>query len=338
MFRIATRIVLAGACLCAPAWAEDGPAVYTTTTAPKDVAEHRVRVRATPVLRQPKVEPSTLVLASSIKAAPARTFLGVHVSNAPAALTKQLELPDGFGLVVDHVTPDSPAAKAGLEQNELLYMFEDQYLVNAPQLATLVRSKNAGDQIELTVIRKAKQHKLTVTLTEPPKGLPTRRPIHLDLVPPQRFNTTPRLQHDAEQLHQHIRDHIDQHGGIDEEHLNKLTQRLAEQAQRNAQARVPADAKLTPIVNTVATMAWSDGEHHIKVHDHNGVETLTVSDKAGATLYDGPMPTDDADPAIPDEVREKVNKFLANRTKLRVITTTPHKVAPITEAEPVERE
>ena len=42
-----------------------------------------------------------------------RSWLGVGVAEAPEALSSQLNLAPGVGLVVTYVTPDSPAAKAG---------------------------------------------------------------------------------------------------------------------------------------------------------------------------------------------------------------------------------
>src|SRR6185437_849659 len=38
------------------------------------------------------------------------TFLGVETSEVPSVLCDQLGLPKGFGLVVDYVAPDGPAA------------------------------------------------------------------------------------------------------------------------------------------------------------------------------------------------------------------------------------
>src|SRR2546423_14739718 len=46
------------------------------------------------------------------------TFLGVETSNVPRVLSEQLGLPQGFGLVVDYVVPNSPAAAAGLQPSD----------------------------------------------------------------------------------------------------------------------------------------------------------------------------------------------------------------------------
>src|SRR6516225_2640488 len=49
-------------------------------------------------------------------------FLGVESSPVPSVLSEQMGLPKGFGLVVDYVVPDSPAATAGVQQNDILKM------------------------------------------------------------------------------------------------------------------------------------------------------------------------------------------------------------------------
>jgi hypothetical protein len=70
------------------------------------------------------------------------------------------------GLVVDELVPDSPAAKAGLKEYDVLQKLDDQLLVNPEQLATLVRMHKSGEEITLTVIREGKPTEVKVTLAE----------------------------------------------------------------------------------------------------------------------------------------------------------------------------
>src|SRR5213595_1461585 len=72
------------------------------------------------------------------------TFLGVETSPVPSVVSEQLGLAKGFGLVVDYVVPDSPAATAGLQQNDILKMLNDQILTEPDQLSKLVRSYSEG--------------------------------------------------------------------------------------------------------------------------------------------------------------------------------------------------
>ncbi len=93
-------------------------------------------------------------------------YLGVSASPLTPAMRSQLSLPAGVGLVVDVIDKDSPAAKAGLRQFDVLHKLNDQILVNLAQLAVLVRTFKPGDEITFTVIRQAKPTTLTAKLTE----------------------------------------------------------------------------------------------------------------------------------------------------------------------------
>src|SRR5205807_73213 len=101
------------------------------------------------------------------------TFLGVETSEVPNVVSEQLGLAKGFGLVVDHVVPDGPAAAAGVQQNDIIKMLNDQILTEPDQLSKLVRSYSEGTTVTLTVLRKGKEEKIGVKLSK--KEVPERR-------------------------------------------------------------------------------------------------------------------------------------------------------------------
>src|SRR6195256_4954869 len=94
------------------------------------------------------------------------TFLGVETSEVPRVVSEQLGLTKGFGLVVDYVVPDGPAATAGVLQNDILKMLNDQILMQPDQLAKLIRSYPEGTNVVLTVLRKGAETKITVKLVK----------------------------------------------------------------------------------------------------------------------------------------------------------------------------
>jgi len=100
------------------------------------------------------------------------TYLGVETSDVPRVVSEQLGLSKGFGLVVDYVVPDGPAAAAGVQQNDILKMFNDQILTEPDQLSKLVRSLSEGTTVTLTVLRKGKEEKIGVKLSK--KEVPER--------------------------------------------------------------------------------------------------------------------------------------------------------------------
>src|SRR5436189_6032544 len=101
------------------------------------------------------------------------TFLGVETSSVPRVVSEQLGLAKGFGLVVDYVVPDGPAAAAGVQQSDILKMLNDQILTEPDQLSKLVRSYSEGTTVTLTVLRKGKEEKISVKLSK--KEVPQER-------------------------------------------------------------------------------------------------------------------------------------------------------------------
>ena len=92
------------------------------------------------------------------------TWLGVAPEEVSEEVRAQLPLEPGTGLIVRTVLPDSPAAKAGLQKNDVLMKIDDQLLTNPSQLRTLVSAKKDGDTVKLTYFRRGQQATLDVKL------------------------------------------------------------------------------------------------------------------------------------------------------------------------------
>ena len=84
-------------------------------------------------------------------------FLGVEVVPLSSALSDQLDLPEGFGVLVDYVVPGSPADMAGVKTHDILKMLNDQILTGSEQLSVLVRSLKEGQDVTLVVLRKGQE-------------------------------------------------------------------------------------------------------------------------------------------------------------------------------------
>lgn len=92
------------------------------------------------------------------------TYLGVEAVPAGRALERHLGLPDGFGLLVEAVAPDSPAAKAGIAPYDVLQKLDDQLLVDLHQLRELVWMHKSGDAIKIAYYRNGKPETASLTL------------------------------------------------------------------------------------------------------------------------------------------------------------------------------
>ncbi len=102
--------------------------------------------------------------------APAResAWLGVAVEEASEVVAEQLGLDAGVGLVVSHVTPASPAEKAGLKKNDVLVELAGQSLVHPAQFRKLVQTRKPGDKVKLVFYRAGKRQTESATLDKAP--------------------------------------------------------------------------------------------------------------------------------------------------------------------------
>jgi hypothetical protein len=100
---------------------------------------------------------------------PAEYWLGIVVSVPLPPLRAQLKLPKDEGLVVEHVAADSPAAKAGVQQYDVLLRAGDQSLGTVPDLiGVLDRGKDKALSIEF--LHAGKKSTTTLTPTKRPPG------------------------------------------------------------------------------------------------------------------------------------------------------------------------
>lgn len=92
------------------------------------------------------------------------TFLGVNASPPPGELAPHLPIQEDTGLVIEFLTKDGPAAKAGLQERDVLAKLDDQILIHPRQLAVLVANHKEGDQVKITYVRKGKLQETTAVL------------------------------------------------------------------------------------------------------------------------------------------------------------------------------
>ena len=104
----------------------------------------------------------------TVAAAKAGPWLGIGSAEASDALDAQLGLPHGDGLVVIVVVTNSPAAKAGLQKNDVLVEFEGQRLVHPVQFRKLLQMKTEGEKVEITLFRGGKKKVVAARLEMPP--------------------------------------------------------------------------------------------------------------------------------------------------------------------------
>jgi membrane-associated protease RseP (regulator of RpoE activity) len=94
------------------------------------------------------------------------TYLGVLVSPVPEVLYDHLlELTRGEGVVIAHILPESPAARAGLRRHDILLQFDDDKVRNGEHLARLINARKPEQKVQLVLLRSGKRTAAEATLT-----------------------------------------------------------------------------------------------------------------------------------------------------------------------------
>ncbi len=256
------------------------------------------------------------------------TFLGVETSEVPNVVSEQLGLAKGFGLVVDYVVPDGPAAAAGVQQNDIIKMLNDQILTEPDQLAKLVRSYSEGTTVTLTLLRKGKEEKVSVKLIKkevPQREMGPGRHRHSDF----HFGGMDMGDFGMGELNDRMQDLKQQLGdekrGMIHDAVIKARQeimRSREQAMRarDEARRASGQIKITQNgenggLNTTkidigkAQIVFSDDKGELRVEKIDNKKVLTAKDPQGRLLFSGPVETKEDLDKVPAEVRQRYEKL-----------------------------
>ena len=263
-----------------------------------------------------------------------RPWLGVSIEEASEALAAQLGLRPGAGLVVTYVAADSPAAKAGLQKNDVLVELEGQLLVHPAQLRKLVQARKDGDTLELMYYRAGKKETASATVAKAPAGanlLEDAGPwkeslrVYRNLLPPDVARDLPKtlreslghLKLDQFKVQEEVRRSLEQARKAYQEALrsssNALAGPVAKVLKELYRSGVDVDKNATVTVRKtgqkVKTVVKADDSGTIVIVC-NPRPRLTAHDKEGKHLFDGEVDTPDQRAKVPPELWEKVEPLL----------------------------
>jgi serine protease Do len=97
-----------------------------------------------------------------------RGYLGVGAQDVTPTLAESLGLDSRRGALVADVQPDSPAAKAGLKNGDVITALNGEKIDDANRLTFAVGAAAPGTKLNLEVVRDGDVKKLTATATERP--------------------------------------------------------------------------------------------------------------------------------------------------------------------------
>ncbi|MBS1824271.1 MAG: PDZ domain-containing protein [Acidobacteria bacterium] len=93
-----------------------------------------------------------------------QSFLGVAVAEVNAERAKSLKLREEHGVEITRVEEESPAAKAGLQPQDVVLEYQGQRVEGIDQFIRLVRETPAGRQVKMLVARAGQTMNLGATI------------------------------------------------------------------------------------------------------------------------------------------------------------------------------
>jgi serine protease Do len=247
-------------------------------------------------------------------------FLGVETSQVPTVVSEQLGLSKGLGLVVEYVVPDSPAAVAGVQQNDILKMLNDQILIEPSQLRKLLQTFSDGTDVTFTILRKGQEQKVTVKLSKKER--------------PQRHSWSPGDKHESHWDFDDTGDLGEQMQGLKEQLQEQLgaqrgmirgavmkAHEAARQAREDARraareirilSKDNGTLKATRIDLGQAQIVFSDDKGEMKLENVDGKKILTAKNPQGKLLFSGPVETKEDRDKMPADIRERYQKLQQN--------------------------
>jgi C-terminal processing protease CtpA/Prc len=91
-------------------------------------------------------------------------WLGVESQEVSAEKAKELKLPAERGVLLERVVPDSPAAKGGLKDNDVITEINGVRVEGAAQFRRMIHEIPAGRSAQFTVWRDGRAQTISVTL------------------------------------------------------------------------------------------------------------------------------------------------------------------------------
>lgn len=242
-------------------------------------------------------------------------YLGVHTTRLDRGTSYQLGLPPGVHLQVEKVAPGSPAEGAGVKLYDVLLKLDDQLLINPEQLKTLVRLRNPGERISLSILRQAKPLSLSVELLEVPEN-------HRDSYGRERMNHLDSF--DIDSLFgpgDRMRDFFRLHSFDFPDIGNFQEQRLFSNPRLQGSSVFPPTSSNTqddPLhgdrsvtqshsySSSAKQVTLTDGEGSLQWTEKDGLRFLRATDLAGRVLFEGSISSEEDREKLPLGVRERL--------------------------------
>jgi serine protease Do len=137
-------------------WLDDRALQASVSAAVQQAQEQQRRIEVTPETG----DEDAMVLLGDDGA----SWLGVESQEISSEKAKELKLPAERGVLLERIVPDSPAAKAGLKDNDVITEINGQRVEGAAQFRRMIHEIPAGRSVQFTVWRDGRAQSVSVTL------------------------------------------------------------------------------------------------------------------------------------------------------------------------------
>lgn len=120
-------------------------------------------------------------ISEKVSCKPDHGFLGVHLKDLNPQLTKYFDVENG--VLIEEITEDSAAEKAGLEAGDVIIKIEDTKIGTAEDVIAFMQDTKPEDEVKVYVKRKGKNKskKVTLSAAPAPKHKVIKKQIMMDI-------------------------------------------------------------------------------------------------------------------------------------------------------------
>ncbi|HOB98986.1 MAG TPA: PDZ domain-containing protein [Verrucomicrobiota bacterium] len=235
-------------------------------------------------------------------------YLGVELGPVEPALATQLGLEDAGGALVNMVVDDSPAARAGLKQHDIIAKLDGKTVRDSADLSVRIGKQKKGDKVTLTVIRGGKPIEIEATLSEKAADDPARLQKLL-----QEYRIVPRirtLRTGPDRNEIVVR--LDSEGEGDASHVERRVIVGPANAGATAESTIvtPGHSTASQVsVEQKVIVMKTDGGISTVLEEKDGHRHVTVKDADGKVVFDGPVNSDEDRQKLPAEAREPLDRI-----------------------------
>ena len=128
------------------------PLIWSLSWGTAPAAAQAVHAEKKAVVESPKCLPN------------APTYIGIYMEDLSDTIREDYRYPHEGGVLITGVAVGSPAEKAGLEENDIVYRFGKEEVENSVHLCSLVQARKPGERVALVIYRDGNKKTVFVKL------------------------------------------------------------------------------------------------------------------------------------------------------------------------------